>query len=517
MELLQIKKMQAADQITIDQGIDGLFLMERAGQYIAEVTEILCSGPCHVHIFAGVGNNGGDAFVAARFLKQRGYQITLDLIGSPERLKGDAKVNAERWFQSIAQKNKNAKGNNALTKEIPPSQSNMQQAHCIIDGIIGAGLKSDLKPELASLITSINALNKPVIAIDIPTGIDGDTGQHKGAAIMATQTVTFYRPKPGHLLYPGKAHCGQLTVKNIGIQSRTIKKLAPTIWQNDPSLWQKDLPKQVTTSHKYNKGAVLIACSEGAMSGASALAANAAMRTGAGLVTIANADTVTPKQASKTTSRPNPHCFAAIMSVEAPEKNEWSELLKARKITATLIGPGLQANQATRDLVHALITQTSNLCLDAGALTAFAKHPEELIKAISTLSSANIILTPHEGEFTRVFGSFERGGKLAAAQNAAAKTGAVIILKGADTIIASPDGRAIINTNAPSSLASAGTGDVLAGIIITNLAKNMPAFSAAAAAVYIHSKAAIAINHNLVADDLWQEIPYVMNDLVHIS
>lgn len=486
MELLQIHKMRVADQYAIDQGIPSLFLMEQAGLKVARAVEDMCDGPTNVHIYAGTGNNGGDAFVVARFLKRRDYKVTLDLIGKISALKDEALANALRWRDMDGDLNQGA-----------PRQSCLGQTSFIIDGIIGAGLKSNLKPELCALIETINAQNKPVLAIDIPTGVNGDTGAASPIAIKAQKTVTFFRPKPGHLLYPGRVLCGTLKVVDIGIPERAIESIKPNIWQNEPDLWQAAEPHRNNNSHKYNKGAVLIACGEEAMAGANSLAANAAMRAGAGLVTIAE-----PKGAMI-----NPHLLAAIMSANAPDDNQWCDILKLRKIDAVLIGPGAPANDATRAMVLKLLDQARHVCLDAGALTAFADQPAVLIEAIANKQSGHTILTPHEGEFKHLFGDFHQEGKLAASLKAAQKTNATIVLKGADTVIASPDGRAIINTNAPSTLATAGTGDVLAGMITAGLAKEMLPLEAAACAVYKHAEAANLINHDLVADDISPLIP----------
>jgi len=489
IELLTIKDTKAADQFAIEQAIDGLFLMERAGEYVASTVEELCQGPANVHIIAGGGNNGGDAFVAARLLKQRGYKITLDFLGSLEKLTTDAKTNADIWYAS---------GESSHQAKI--RETCLKQADCIIDGLIGAGLKKDLSKKYIHFIDKINAQQKPVIAIDIPTGINGDTGQSAGAYVKACRTVTFFRAKPGHLLYPGKQACGALTVADIGIPKRSLQKLKPKLFQNHPSIWQNSGTQLRADRHKYHNGAVLIACSKSAMPGASALAANATMRAGAGLVTIAKPPAM---------ARPH-HTLAAIMTTNLPDNQaQWSQLLAERKITTILLGPGLPAQRATKDLVVMVSKEPLPLCLDAGALSAFSNTPDDLLNLLASKSEGEVVLTPHEGEFKRLFKLTEKDGKLTAALSAAKRSKSVIIMKGADTVIASPDGRAIINNNAPSKLATAGTGDVLAGITAAFLAKGMPAFEAAAAAVYTHGAAANSIKTKIVADDLITQIPKI--------
>ena len=484
IELLQIKKMQAADQYAIDQGVSGQFLMQCAGQHVANKLEAISQGPCHVHILAGPGNNGGDAFVAARLLKQRGYKISLDLIGKENQLSGDAKAMAQAWRAGEGQIHQG------------PGLDKLSQADYLIDGILGAGLNKPLEGELADLVNAINAKQKPVLAIDVPTGVHGDSGQIMGTAIQAQATVTFFRAKPGHYLHPGKALCGTTSVHQIGIPERAIKAIKPTIWLNSPDLWQSSLQKTKQTAHKYNKGAVLVATNGETMPGATTLAANAALRAGAGLVTVAQSNT-------KSLST---NFLSAIMITQSPENDEWQPLLNARKIKSVLAGPGMPANEQTKQMVLVLLNQPCSMCLDAGALSSFQGAKDDLINAINTYKDRKVILTPHEGEFTRLFGNFETTGKLQAALDAAKETKATIILKGPDTVIASPDGRAIINTNAPPSLATAGTGDVLAGVTTAYLAKDIPAFYAAAAAVYKHTFAANAIKTGLTADDLVEQI-----------
>ncbi len=480
MELLNTHEMSEADKFAISSGIAAEFLMNRAGQHVADTVEAEAQGPCHLYIIAGPGNNGGDALIAAKFLKSRGYTISLDLLGDPTRLKGSAAWAAGEWISAGGKIHEGARLE-------PPENTGM-----IIDGMFGAGLDRPVEGPYADCINAINNTGKPVIAIDMPSGINGDSGLVMGTAIKATSTATFFRLKPGHLLYPGRALCGKLKLYDIGIPQRALGHINPTLWQNHPKLWRQHIQKPPENHHKYNRGAVLVAKPPAAMPGASQLAAAAALRSGAGLVTVLEGH-----------QHPvGANLYAAIMQAPPPQDANWQAFLARKKITASLIGPGAAPDEKTRDMVLAFLQTGQPLCLDAGAITAFEKEPDVLIKALDLREQGNVILTPHEGEFKRLFGPLSEAGKCSAAIKAAASTKAVIVLKGADTVIAAPDGRAVINHNAPETLATAGSGDVLTGIITGFLASGMPAWPAACAAVYLHAEAANLINKELIADDL---------------
>lgn len=511
MNLLNAAEMRAADAFAINNGISGEFLMNRAGAFVADAVEKLNEGPVNTLILAGPGNNGGDAFVAARLLKQRGYNISLALICSLESLKGDARVMADSWLCCGGHINQQALGTGAksLCKDL-------KGAEVIIDGLLGAGLDRPITGKLADLIDKINQCTVPIIAIDIPTGIEGDTGQIRGVAIKASHTVSFFRAKPGHYLLPGRTHCGSLSIHDIGIPGRAINQIKPNTWKNDPSLWRGAFRQSTQGQHKYNKGAALIVSGDTAMRGAATLACNAAINCGAGLVT-----TVLEKPEA-----PPPNLLSSIMITSFPEKAEGLfRIIKDRKITAALIGPGAKPDATTRSRVETLMNAGCHLVLDAGALTAFkGENLSKIVFSANSSKSKNIternthqtqfVMTPHEGEFEALFGKIGEEGKLAAARKAAVQINAIIILKGADTVIAAPDGRAIINTNAPSTLATAGTGDVLAGIITAFLANNMPGFEAAAAAAYIHAQAANQLDHEFPADELITQLPIAKSQIL---
>lgn len=523
MDLLTINEMRQSDAITIEKGVTGFFLMERAGAGIANAVEAEGLGPCHVCVLAGPGNNGGDAYVAARDLLLRGYKISIISACLINKLKGDA-LKALNSYQDAAARLHNPEtgelGQNKAVIEKPSIQTLseiLQSTSYIVDGLFGAGLDRDIEGELRDLVVEINKSNLPVIAIDIPSGINGDTGKIHGCAIKATKTVTFFRPKPGHYLLPGRELTGQLSVVDIGISKRVLSTINPQISLNNPALWQNAVPNSTIGTHKYHEGALLVVGGDEAMRGAAVLSSNAAMRSSVGLVTLTR---------SSKDLQPHPNSFSAIMQYQLPTDAEqgridiWAELIEKRKISAALIGPGSIPDEATRSKTLSILKAPCHCVIDAGALAAFGNDPSVLINALNNRSQQSergakhqrAILTPHAGEFKYLFGAIEGyKSKVEAARNAANKSEAIIILKGADTVIASPDGRVSINCNAPETLATAGTGDVLAGISAALLAKHMPAFEAACAAVYFHAECANAIGTNLVADDLIDHLPQIIS------
>jgi hydroxyethylthiazole kinase-like uncharacterized protein yjeF len=501
MELFSLNEMQRADALAMQSGILGLSLMEQAGNRVAYNIEQICEGPSRLCILAGPGNNGGDAFVVARLLSERAYKIDtfnvcLKAVHNSDK-ESDAKKMREKWVKEGAKLHS--------IEDWTTLKESIDSSALIIDGVFGAGLSRNIEGPLIEIIEFINQANTPVLAIDVPTGMNGNTGQIMGSALIADYTVSFHAPKQGHKLYPGKDLCGKLYIEDIGIPDRVTKTIAPKQYENTPDLWKACLKPRSSQSHKYNYGAVLVVVGDHTMRGASVLSSNAAIKAGAGLVTLA-----LNKEEEGTV---HPKSFAAIMHNVIPETSDekgWDQLFAEKKITAALIGPGACPTEETRQKCLALLKQNSLVVIDAGALTAFQDHREALIESLSERSLAHpkVILTPHEGEFKKLFPALDLSDKVNAAREAAKETQSIVLIKGADTVIASPDGRVMINTNAPPTLATAGTGDVLAGII-TALASNKdnPAFEAAAAGVYIHAECANQISLELVADDLVGQIP----------
>ncbi|MBV1798285.1 NAD(P)H-hydrate dehydratase [Siccirubricoccus sp. G192] len=464
--------MARADAAAIAGGIPGLALMEAAGRAVARAARRRFR-PCRTLVLAGPGNNGGDGYVAARLLEAMGWPVAVAAL-APPRPGTDAAEAAARWRGPML--------------DFTPAEAG--RAGLVLDAVFGAGLSRDLDGSVAAVLRAVRV---PILAVDVPSGLDGATGQVRGFAPQAALTVTFFRLKPGHLLLPGRSLCGETQLAPIGLPDSVLPRVAPRAWRNGPGLWR--LPRPGAESHKYRRGHVSI-LGGAAMTGATRLAAGAAHRVGAGLVTI-----LAPDAASAAIYRGGDP--GTIVTLERPEA-----LLADPRRQVWLLGPGLPPDSATRATLRRLIEAGRQVVVDAGALMACAGVPEALRGAA--------ILTPHAGEFAAVFGppGADRAvadrltsDRLAATRAAAALTGAVVLLKGADTVIAAPDGRVVINDNAPPTLATGGTGDVLAGSIAALLGQGLPPFAAAAAAAWLQGEAARRHGPGLVAADLITLLP----------
>jgi hydroxyethylthiazole kinase-like uncharacterized protein yjeF len=490
MEILTNQQMGEADRLTIADGTDGYMLMQRAGRAVAEAAADLAGGG-PILVVAGRGNNGGDGFVAATVLAAAGCDVSVMLLCQRETLKGDAAAAARDWSGSVLACAPDALGHPAL----------------IVDALFGAGLDRPVKGDPHAVIGAINANGAPVLSVDLPSGINGTTGQIMGTAVRATETVTFFRKKPAHLLLPGRAHCGRVRVADIGIAARVLETIGVRLFENDPDLWQAAFPVPGLEAHKYARGHAAIACGGVAATGAARLSARAALRGGAGLVTLA-----TPSEALAV----NAAALTAVMVRPIDTAVEFAEMLADRRFNACVVGPGCGIGARTRDLALTAIGANRGVVLDADALTSFADDPAALFAAIKTDEAGAVVLTPHEGEFRRLFGDIaERPdlSKLERAWLAAERSGAVVVLKGADTVVAAPDGRASIAANAKPWLATAGSGDVLAGIIGAMLAQGVGAFEAASIGVWMHGEASAEAGPGLIAEDLPEVLPAVFRRL----
>jgi hydroxyethylthiazole kinase-like uncharacterized protein yjeF len=487
LELLTADEMGRADRLTIDGGVPGLTLMENAGRAVADDLARRFPDAGTVAVLCGPGNNGGDGFVAARHLLERGYAVRLGFNGDPERLSPHAAANAKRY----------------PGRRDPLSPALLAGADVVVDGLFGAGLARPIEDALAALIESVNASGLPVVAIDVPSGIDGTTGEVRGVAIKASSTVTFFRPKPGHLLLPGRTHCGEVSVADIGIPARVLDVIRPKTFANEPPLWLARFPWPTPEGHKYARGHAVVVSGPLYSTGAARLGARGALRVGAGLVTVAS-----PRDALSV----NAAALTAIMVREADDARGLKAVLADERKNAVLIGPGVGVGERTKAMVLAALGSSAAAVLDADAITSFAEAPAALFAAIGK-RAAPVVLTPHEGEFARLFGTIE-GPKLDRARAAAARSGAMIVLKGADTVVSSPDGIASINATTSPWLATAGTGDVLAGMVLGLLAERMPPFEAASAAVWLHGKAAKDFGPGLIAEDLPETLPRVLHELL---
>ncbi len=490
IEVLTSEEMRHADELTIASGTDGYALMQRAGLAVAEAAAGLAErtyGP--VLVIAGRGNNGGDGFVAATELARRGYRVSVMLLCRRETLKGDAALAAADWPGRVLPCDPAALGKPAL----------------IIDALFGAGLDRPVKGDPRDMIEAINASGVPVLSVDLPSGINGSTGEVMGVAVDATETITFFRKKPGHLLLPGRAHCGRVRVADIGIPETVLGEIAVATFENLPELWRDAFPVPRLDGHKYSRGHAVIASGGMATTGAARLTARGALRAGAGLVTLAS-----PHDALSI----NAAALTAIMVRPADDVLAFARLLSDVRYNAVVIGPGGGVGARTRDLALTAIGAGRGVVLDADALTSFADAPRVLFDAIAAARDARVVLTPHEGEFRRLFGDIDTGlAKVERARTAAQLSGAVIVLKGADTVIAAPDGRAAISANAPPWLATAGSGDVLAGMTCAMLAQGAAAFEAACIGVWMHGEAGAEAGPGLIAEDLPEVLPAVFRRL----
>lgn len=495
LALLDVAGMALADRAAIAAGTPGGLLMERAGQAVADTVTRLARPGAGVLVLCGPGNNGGDGFVAARLLAERGLRVTLALAGERSRLAGDAAAMAQRWTGAIA----------------PIANLQPQRHDLIVDALFGAGLSRPLTGEIAALVAALNASGRPVVAVDVPSGLSGDTGASEGEVVRATQTVTFFRLKPGHLLQPGRALCGAVTLADIGIAPELVFTAArpATTFRNAPALWREDWPSHAAETHKYRRGAVLVVAGGLAGVGAPRLGARAALRIGAGLATIACHPEALAAHAAR---GPDALMQRAVADTEALER-----LLAEPRLSAVLIGPALGLDARARDAAMAVLRASVPAVLDADALTLLAPRAGSL-KRIVERRGSSCVLTPHEGEFERMFGAVpdiaQTPSKLERARRAAVHVGAVIVLKGPDTVIACPTGRAAINTTGSPALATAGSGDVLGGLIAGLLAQGMPAFEAACAAVWLHGRAGEEAGPGLIADDLPEAAMRLLGEVV---
>lgn len=476
--LLTCAEMGRADAAAIAGGVAGTVLMENAGRAVAgSVASHYVRQP--VLVLCGPGNNGGDGFVAARHLKAAGWPVKLALLGDKAALKGDAAWAAGRWDGPV----------------LPLEASLVGHKVLVIDALFGAGLNRPPDGAAAETIERLIATRSTVIAVDVPSGLNGDSGQVMGAAPAADRSVTFFRAKPGHLLGAGLKLCGAVEVVDIGIPSKVLDGIGSRLWRNAPALWASCLQRAAVDDHKYVRGHLTILGGEHA-TGAARLAAAAARRAGAGLVTIAS-----PRAALPIYQMAEPGNLVA----EAESADAIVDILKDERRNGFLIGPGSGVNARTRESVRAVLGAGRATVLDADAATVFADRP----KALFDLIRGPVLMTPHEGEFRRLFPDLDViTSKVERVRAAARVSGAVVLLKGPDTVVAAPDGRAVINTHAPPSLATAGSGDVLAGIAAGLMTQGAAPMAAAAAAAWLHGESAFRFRRpGMIAEDLLSGLP----------
>lgn len=480
--LLSPAQMYRADQMTIDSGISGAVLMESAGLAVARAIMQRYS-PCRVLVLCGPGNNGGDGFVVARHLKAAGWSVRLVLWGAATDLSGDAAHHARLWSGVIE----------------PWSPDLLQAVDLVVDALLGAGLSRAPEGELLHIIQAVNASSLAVCAVDIPSGLDGASGYAPAEVIQAHLTVTFFRKKPGHVVFPGRSLCGEIVVADIGIPDTVLRDLDIQCAENSPANWLGVFPRPSLTGHKYQRGHTLVVGGEH-LTGAARLSALACARVGSGLVSVAAPEPVWSVYAT---------ALSSIMVQPFQSTSDLDALIGQSRRNCAVIGPGLGAHDHVRSLVLAVLAHRLATVLDADAISVFQHEPDTLLAALH----AQCVLTPHEGEFARLFPQIS-GQRLDQARQAARRSGAIVVLKGPDTMIAAPDGRVCINSNASPYLATGGTGDVLSGMIAGLLAQGMPAFEAACAGVWLHGECSCAMGPGLIADDLPQHLPGVLSQLL---
>ncbi|MEO1150291.1 MAG: NAD(P)H-hydrate dehydratase [Pseudomonadota bacterium] len=550
--LLTADQKRRIDRRAIEAGTPGAQLMERAGAQLARFVGQIARQSAHnaaapedatstgagsapdqqppamrTAILCGPGNNGGDGFVVARLLTDQGWPVSVFVTVSPEALTGDARLMADLYDGEVM----------PLTTATLATPA-FAQAQLVVDALFGTGLSRPITGNERAVIEAVNAAGKPVLAVDIPSGVNADSGAILGTAIRATWTVTFVARSPGHVLYPGRGVCGQVERADIGIKAPLIAESvgdksdgAPDLMVNDLPLWARTWPQPTPSDHKYSRGGVGIVSGPILQGGAARLAARGALRAGAGTVTIWSPPGALMSHASHLT---------AIMLRRVTDADAISTLISDKRVRSVVIGPGLndparpETAEADRTKVLACLQGPARVILDADALTLFEETPAALFDHLGT----DHVLTPHWGEFARLFPDLAKAAdenappasKIERALAAAARCGAIIVLKGADTVIAAPGGvhavtnaqdhaTARVNVNAPPNLATAGSGDVLAGFIAglgASAAADgtpMPLMEAACGGVWLHGACGQYAGQGLIAEDLPDALPAVLKQI----
>ncbi|RJT38537.1 NAD(P)H-hydrate dehydratase [Mesorhizobium waimense] len=499
-ELLSPAEMGEADRQAIAAGpLDGFGLMRRAGEAVA--AEVMARYPAarRVHVLCGPGNNGGDGYVVAGVLHNSGVDVSVWASGPP-RTDSDAAIAAAECPLSPRLLSAFTAEKNAV----------------VVDSLYGAGLSKPLSGDATRAVEIATTLNLPVVAVDLPSGVSGESGNILGQAFHADVTVTFARKKPGHLLLPGRELCGEIVLADIGIGVEIIAQLKTQAFENVPALWLDTLPVPAVDAHKYKRGHAGVFSGGPSATGAARLSALAAARSGAGAVTV-----LSPANAMQV----NAAHLTSIMLRKADTIEDVHTFIGERRPSAFVLGPGFGVGDRTRGFALAILGAgrpdaaggIDGLVLDADGITSFRDEPDTLFEAARRSEAPALVMTPHEGEFGRLFPDIAADNslsKLAKARAAAARANAIVVYKGADTVIAAPKGRAAINNNGASWLATAGSGDVLAGIIAGLLAQGMRPLEAACAAVWIHAEAGSRFGPGLIAEDLPLAMVPVLRELI---
>jgi hydroxyethylthiazole kinase-like uncharacterized protein yjeF len=492
-ELLMPDEMAEVDRLAIGAGpLAGIELMRRAGAAVAAAILERFPDAAAAHVLCGPGNNGGDGYVVARLLAEAGMEVSV-------------------WNMAVPRPGTDAAGaaGECPVAPQPLGEFRAGAGEVVIDALFGAGLSKPIAGVAADAIAEIERSGAAVVAVDLPSGISGASGKVLGIAPRADLTVTFFRLKPGHLLYPGRDYCGETVVADIGIRDEVLEKVLPSTFENLPALWLHALPFPDVDVHKYKRGHACVFSGGPSATGAARLAAMAAARIGAGAVTVLSPAAAMLVNASHLT---------AIMLAKVRDRDDLNAFIERRKPNAFVLGPGFGVGERTRELALAVLENgdCGGLVLDADGITSFEDAPASLFITAGSGHAPPLVLTPHEGEFARLFPGLAKDGalsKLDRARRAAERSHAVVVYKGPDTVIAAPDGRAAINANGTPFLATAGSGDVLAGMTAGLLAQGMPAFEAACAAVWMHAEAGSRFGAGLIAEDLPGLLPRVLAEV----
>jgi len=487
--LLTPDEARAADVWTIEHGKPGLELMEAAGRAVADTIVEYVGTPLEVGgeivILCGPGNNGGDGYVVARLLDEWGYPVKVLSSVEADALKGDARKMARKW-----------KGHTELV-----GAGKVNGASVVVDSLFGTGLNKAVEGDLEALLNEANEADAFRLAIDVPSGLNANTGNSLGVCFKADATVTFFKKKSGQMVAPGRFFCGgadHIHVADIGIPEAALENIDPKHFSNEPALWSHSFPFQGPAAHKYNRGHMLVLGGKEPTLGASRLASMAGLRVGAGLVTLAAPSESYAIQAG---------ALDDVMVRRFDSAFGFIGIMSDPKISTVLLGPGAGVGEKTAELVLQALMKGRNLVLDADALTSLTGR----LDVLSGAKNCKAVLTPHEGEFARLFPDLDfRSDRIGAVRSAAEQSDCTVVLKGVSTIVGDVDGRISIASNAPSWLAVGGTGDILSGMIGGLLAQGMPAFEAASAAVWLHGEAAMKAGRGLIASDMLPLISRVL-------
>lgn len=505
-------EMRAIDRITIDKFVPGIELMENAGRGVKDAIAARWEPGKGVDavIVCGKGNNGGDGFVVARLLKKDGYRVKTFLLGKAKDLKGDALTNYRRC------KKLKMSVREIAARDLGDLEKALAGARIVVDAVFGTGFSGEPKGVAAGAIEAMNEVDAPVVAVDIPSGVDSTTGEALNA-VAADLTVTMALPKRGHVLHPGRALTGELNVVDIGIPVDVVASKDPGVYFMQPEDISGALPVRPPDAHKWSCGYVAAVCGSTGFTGAAALTSASALRAGAGLVTLAiprSLNTIMEVMLTEVMTLPVPETRDGSFSLKAATKIK--KLIE--KADAVAIGPGLSLNAETQQVVRRLVPRMGKpTVLDADGINAFAGKPKKLKNLDFPL-----VITPHGGELSRLTGIDKNTiatERIDAARYVATELGLVIVLKGAPTVVAEPLGSVFVNPTGNEGLATAGSGDVLTGVIAGFLAQGLDAIPAACCGAYVHGLAADMLRENIgpygfLAGDVKDMIPMAIASLL---